>query len=279
VTEAVHLVDVINQTDLVEDPDGEAKLGQPMIQLRLLRSWGRLDFFLLPSFRERTFAGRDGRLRTLLPVDIDQTAYESLRGDDHVDWAVRWSRAIGSIDVGVSHFEGTGREPKLLPGVDGQGRGVLAPFYEQIEQTGLDLQATLGPWLWKLEAIYRHDEIEPFSAAVGGFEHTFFDVARSGIDVGVLAEYLDDGRNERPRVVFVGARLTFNDVQSTEILAGALMGLDTEGTFINVEAARRLGSRWKLELRLRAFVDVEPDDPLINLRKDDYLQLQISHHF
>ncbi len=40
VTESQHLVDIINQTDLVEAPDGEEKLGQPMLNLALIRDWG-----------------------------------------------------------------------------------------------------------------------------------------------------------------------------------------------------------------------------------------------
>lgn len=279
VTESVHLVDVINQTDLVEDPDGEAKLGQPMVQLRLLRSWGTLDLYLLPFFRERTFAGEDGRLRPLLPIDTRQTKYESSQDEEHLDWALRWSRSVGPLDVGVAHFRGTGREPRLLPGIDAQGRPVLAPSYEQIEQTSLDLQATLGPWLWKLEALDRRDRLDHFNAAVGGFEYTFFDVARSGIDVGVLAEYTDDTRAERPRGLFVGSRLGFNDAQSTELLLGGLIGLETEGTFLNLEGARRIGQRWKVELRLRAFLGVAPEDPFFSFRRDDYLQLQVVRYF
>jgi len=62
VTEFVHLVDIINQTDLVESPDGEEKLGQPMVQLSIARDWGVLDLFVLPGFRERTFPGKKGAL-------------------------------------------------------------------------------------------------------------------------------------------------------------------------------------------------------------------------
>ena len=61
VTESQHLVDVINQTDLVENIDGEDKLGQPMINLALIRDWGTVDLFVLPGFRERTFPGRKGQ--------------------------------------------------------------------------------------------------------------------------------------------------------------------------------------------------------------------------
>jgi len=51
VTEFQHLVDVINQTDGVEDFDGEDKLGQQMINFSLVRDWGTIDAFLLPGFR------------------------------------------------------------------------------------------------------------------------------------------------------------------------------------------------------------------------------------
>jgi hypothetical protein len=62
VTESVHLVDIINQTDLVVNLDGEDKLGQPMLKLSLIRDWGVVDLFLLPAFRERTFPGKAGRV-------------------------------------------------------------------------------------------------------------------------------------------------------------------------------------------------------------------------
>ncbi len=77
VTEALHLVDIINQTDLVENPDGEQKLGQPLLKFSLERDWGILDFYALPGFRERTFPGEAGRLRTHPRVDTDLASYAS----------------------------------------------------------------------------------------------------------------------------------------------------------------------------------------------------------
>lgn len=52
VTEFVHLVDIVNQTDFVESIDGEEKLGQPMVHLSVPRNWGIIDFFVLPYLRE-----------------------------------------------------------------------------------------------------------------------------------------------------------------------------------------------------------------------------------
>ena len=43
VTESYHLVDVINQTDLVENVDRKDKLGQPLVNFTLVRDWGALE--------------------------------------------------------------------------------------------------------------------------------------------------------------------------------------------------------------------------------------------
>jgi hypothetical protein len=113
VTESQNLVDVINQTDLVENTDGEDKLGQPMINISLFQYWGTMDLFVLPLFRERTFSGENGRLRFPLLVDTDAARYESGAGRRHIDLAVRWTGSIANWDIGVSHFYGTSREPLI----------------------------------------------------------------------------------------------------------------------------------------------------------------------
>ncbi|MEG3768412.1 hypothetical protein V5298_18090, partial [Alteromonas sp. 14N.309.X.WAT.G.H12] len=45
-TESLHLVDIINQTDMVENIDGEDKLGQPMVNLNIYGDWGTLSGFI-----------------------------------------------------------------------------------------------------------------------------------------------------------------------------------------------------------------------------------------
>ena len=282
VTESIHLVDIINQTDAVADIDGEDKLGQPMINLEIQRDWGLVGAYLLPYFRERTFAGEDGRLRTPLPVDTDDPGYESSDKENHIDLALRYSHFVGSVDVGLSAFSGTSREPRLLPGASGNK---LVPFYDQIDQFGLDLQYTGDAWLWKLEAIARETQNDSFNAAVGGFEYTFYQVGESATDVGVLLELQYDGRDEEEPVtladndVFAGIRLALNDTQDTAILAGLGYDIETSETYLNIEADRRLGDDYVLELRTRIFTNAEPDDTSFAIENDDYLQLQLSRYF
>jgi len=114
VTESRHLVDVINQTDLVEDIDQEDKLGQPMVNLNLQRDYGRFELYLLPWFRERTFPGPDGRFRAPLPVDDSHAIYESSAEQSHLDFAFRYSHYIGDVDIGAYIFESTDSSEKRV---------------------------------------------------------------------------------------------------------------------------------------------------------------------
>ena len=227
VTESQHLVDIINQTDLVENPEGEEKLGQPMINVALIRKWGALDFFIMPYFRERTFPGVEGRLRTFPRVDSSQSQYESSRKENHIDYAIRWSYFIGDWDIGISHFNGTSRDPSFKLGVD-NGESVLIPFYYLIRQTSVDIQATKGAWLWKLEAIRRSGQGETYYAATGGLEYTFFEIFVSDINLGLVLEYMYDDRGKKATTpfeddTFLGFRFAFNDEQSTEALIGSIV--------------------------------------------------------
>jgi hypothetical protein len=284
VTEALHLVDVINQTDLVENPDGEQKLGQPMLKLSLERSWGILDLYLLPGFRERTFPGEEGRLRTRPRVDTDLASYQSDRRRKHLDLALRWSHYVGDWDFGLSHFSGTAREPRLLPRLNGASEPVLAPYYELMRQTGLELQATKGDWLWKLEAIHRETDSDSHNAATGGFEYTLVGIRDSVMDLGLLAEYLYDGRDEASAPpfdndLFLGLRLTANDAAGSELLSGIIRDLDSGASLFNLEASRRLGNDWKASLQARLWFDVPDTDPLAANRRDDYLEFSLARYF
>lgn len=283
VIEFNHLVDIINQTDLVENIDTEDKLGQPMVNLAIIRDWGTVDFFLMPWFREREFPGKEGRLRTQPRVDEDLAAYESGAEQKHLDMAVRYSHYFGDWDIGISHFYGTSREPRLIPALK-NGRPVLAPFYDIINQTSLDLQATKGSMLWKLEALHRSGQDETYNALAAGGEYTFYGLGQTDIDLGVLLEYHFDDRGEDAPTLFdddiaLGARLALNDVQSTTALLGLLVDRDNGGKFIDVEASRRLSANWLLEIEARFLFDQARIDPAFALRRDDYLQVFVSWNF
>jgi len=296
VTEAAHLVDIINQTDLVESVDGEEKLGQPMLNLTLLTGVGTLDFFILPYFRPRTFQGSGGRLRFEPPVKTADSLYENIDKERNVDYAARYSVARENWDIGVSHFYGTGREPAYLLTTAGK----VVSYYEIINQTGLDLQYVNGAWLWKFEGIYRSGLRDgDFYAIDAGFEYTLPGAYLPGMEVGLVVEYLYDGRDFDKKMneyfasgyfssrlnsfynndYMLALRIALSDAASSEALLGIVRDLDNgSGTFL-LEASRRLGDNFKASLESYMYINPEKDLLLNYLKVDEFLQISLRYYF
>jgi hypothetical protein len=285
VTEVVHLVDIINQTDLVENVDTEDKLGQPMVNLSLTKNWGTVDLFMLPFFRERTFPGREGRLRSSLVVDTDRAVYESAAKEWHTDWTFRYSHFFGDLDVGLYHFIGTGREPTLIPGTDSSGSPLLIPLYEQINQTGLDVSYVMNDWLWKLEALYRAGQgNEDYFSWTGGFEYTFTRFLETAMDLGVVMEGIFDQRGDDATTplendIALALRLAVNDPESSEALVGFVQDVTGNARSLFLEASRRFGDNWKLTVEMRAAFSQPKSDLLFDQRADDLLQVELNYYF
>lgn len=293
-TESRQLVDIVNQADLIEKFSGEEKLGQPMVNLNIPSQWGHLSLFYLPYFRERTFPSQNGRFLFDPPV---RNSESTLDGFSHwqPSFAGRWSNTFGDWDIGIAHFWGVGREPRLLPSFElgmNQPPTGLVPMYDLIHQTSVDIQGVLGNWIWKAEAITRSGQGDRFAAAVVGFEYTQYGIFGSSKDIGFLLEYLYDGRDKTApptpfnNDIFSGIRLAFNDPQSTEFLFTNTVDLETQATILGFNGSRRLGDKWKIELESRFFANIpaakpfeRPREILTGMRRDDYIQLRIVRYF
>lgn len=288
VTETQHLVDIINQTDQVESFDGEEKLGQPMLQLTLIRDWGIVDAFVLPGFRERTFPSETGRFNTPLPLD-DAPLYESTDEEQHIDFAARWSQMYDDLDIALSWFKGTSREPIFYSGEwlnQNLPSDKLMLFYPQIEQIGAVMQYIDEAWIWKVEAINRTGRfIDNYNAVVGGFEYTLVGLGESIIDLGIVAEYQWDERGTDAPVVgqndiALAGRFVFNDIQSSEILAGITQDLDfSQSRALFIEANTRVGDSTKITLDMWLFSAKQTKDISYVVRNDDFIQLSAQWYF
>ena len=295
VVESRPLVDIVNQTDLVEQPNEKTKMGQPMVHFTWSGEFGALELFGLTGHRPRTFPGRHGRLRPELVVDHDLTSYESSAEEWHLDLAGRYSGSFGPFDLGLSVFDGTSREPTLLPAL-AASELVLAPHYEQIRQLGLDAQLTTGDWILKLEAIHRAGaqnrrlvhplgyEEEDYAAFVVGGEYTFNSVLDSDADLSLLAEWARDGRgrwatNVFENDLFLAARLGLNDEQSTEFVVSTLASLDTDGRILSAEFKRRLSDRWSLHVESTLYFGIDRNDVAYDVRRDGFIGVNLDYNF
>jgi hypothetical protein len=280
VTESINIVDVINQVD-TGDLSAKQKLGQPMVNLQFLPEYGTFSLYLLPYFRERSFSGNEGRLRGPIEIEKNASEFESSDAVHNLDIALRYSHYFADIDFGLSYFKGTSREPLILSNALGE----LFPYYAQINQIGLDFQYTYFDWLFKSELVIRNGFSETYSAAVFGFENTFYQIFNSDSDFSFLFEYQHDGRSkDEPRIlsdqdVFIGYRITLNDMSDSSFLGGATYDTINFNSTAFLEYETRIYENYSFQGSLTEFTGAQPSDPSYIFDSDDFIQLKLVSYF
>lgn len=258
VAEARNIVNIINQADGLEGATSLETLGQPMIHVTHLRDDNAIELMIMPYFRERHFGGEQSRPRSEFPIDTDSTTFEAPAGERNMDVALRYSTTYEEWDIGFGLFHGTRREPQLI---FNESMDKLTPFYLLMTQAGVDVQATIESWLLKTELVYQSGaKFKDHTKLVSGFEYTYYDIKSSGVDIGLVSEYLYDGLGETPFNIFdndllVGVRLALNDVQSTAATFAYSLDLDTSDKFFTAELSRRVGSSFKLTVEATTLDD------------------------
>ncbi len=292
VAEIHNLVDIVNQLDLVEHPRNRPKLGQPMVHLTIFGNWGIAESFLLPYHRKRTFPGRTGRHRPARLID-ENALYEDAAEENHVDFAFRYSHSTGPFDIGLTAFAGTSREPLFIdhvPGSSSVRNTLFIPYYEQIQQLGIEAQLTTEPWLYKMEAIHRGGarnllgQEEDYSAFIFGLERAHYGLFDSPTDLTVLTEWLYDDRGARATSVwendlYIAGFLALNDVQGTELVAGILGDLHHDYRALNLELKRRLSGSWSMRLEAMVNLSSDPQDITYDGRRDGFVGMEFTLSF
>ena len=289
-----------------------------MLNLNLYRDIGEVQLYLLPHFRERTFASIDGRPFAGGVVDENAAQFESERGDRHIDGAIRWSQSYDYWDVGLHYFSGTARDPLLVPLLENgnivirDGVVVLAPRYIQTEQIGLDAQGLFGDLSVKAEVVGRYgDEIEDHVELVSGIEYTLVGVLsplqekeiissdwcneESGgpfkalicndrMDLGIVLEYLWDERGDAAthpfqNDVLAGFRFALNDERSTDALFGIIQDLDGGATTLSLEASTRVFDAHRLSIEARHFANTNGDPSFGAFGNESFIKLDFSYFF
>ena len=123
---------------------------------------------------------------------------------------------------------------------------------------------------------------------MAGVEYTFYQINESATDIGILVEYLHDARDQTIATtpptafdddIFIGTRLALNDVQDSSALAGAIIDIDDQSTIFFVEAERRLGDKFKVEVEGRFFINIKENISLKNFENDSFITLRLSYFF
>jgi len=278
VTESNRLVDVVNQRDQREAPDVDAKLGQPGIAWTGPAAGGTLELYALSYHRPRAFGRGDGRF-SAPPSFVSTPVYESSAGRRRLDWAGRWSTHARALDVGLSHFWGTSREPGFR-----DDEAALQARYSIMHQTGLDAQLTLGALLLKAEAIRRDEERHAIGAVTTGGEYVLGNVAGTGGDVVLFAELTLDERRARTltgldRDLFLAARWNPNDEAGTEFTVGGTLDLARGAHVVRFEGSRRWSGSWRVAWEAHLIGGQRAPEFGYLMRRDSFVRTAVVRHF
>ncbi|MEE8378798.1 MAG: hypothetical protein V3R49_00280, partial [Gammaproteobacteria bacterium] len=158
------------------------------------------------------------------------------------------------------------------------------PFYEQIDQTGLDVQATIDEWLLKLEVMSRNGIGKRYTASTMGFEYTVYGLFESAHELGLLMEYLYDERGRHAPTLFeddlfFGARWVWNDEFDTQFLAGIIQDSSSSERIFRLEGSRRIGESLKLNVEAQFFSNIPATSPSANFNQEDFLQIELAWYF
>lgn len=285
VLEAENIVDIINPRDAVEDFQGDVKLGIPGVSFAYLADAGRISLWLLPYAREPRLAEGADRFRTV-QFPLKDGRFEN--GRDHIALAARGSTGWDNFELSLSHFYGHSRYPRFTPETNAAGQPVaLIPFYDVINQTGVEGLWDLGSSLWKLETFFQQHPEDNFFGIGIGVEREIPKLWKSNASLTLYAEAYYDDRAESPSVpmtpfqkdVFLGTRIALNDIKSTELQVRVTYDLEYDSALLDIRAGRRLGKNWGIEARFDSFLNAGEDPALSSFRNDDRIQFRLIRSF
>lgn len=283
--ESYNPVDIVNALDYGRGLLRSEKRGAPMVRLSWPVGPGQIDILAI-DFVENIYPDKALRERPALHVNDNAAGFSGGAGRDDIATAARWSGYFGDIDLGVSWFRGTGHAPRLLPQAD----GTLIPDYSRITQLGLDVQSLHGDTAIKAELIHRRGQYDrlgsadSYGAGVFGLEHSLYDLAESGRDLVLIAEYARDERRGRSHSGFqndliLGGRWVWNDVEDTEILTLLSRDLDNAAQVLSVTADRRLTESLSFEATARWPQRLARDPNSAALSRDSAIVASLTYNF
>jgi hypothetical protein len=274
-TESNHLIDIINQYDLLEGRASENKLGQPMLQFVYAPEWITFEILATTYSRDIQFPGIHGRLQPGLTAG--KPTFEKENARYLPDAALRVAKNAGNFEVALSNFYGTNRLP-VFNFLD----NTYIPYYEEINQTGLELQLLTNSFVWKGEFVNVISHRRTIQAFTIGCEYNLS--LRSGQELKWMLEYTYDERGEEQisginNDLFAGVNLNFNDRQSSNVSVSGFYDFDFETTLLRAQAKRRVGGAWMVKVAYTGILKTAEGDFYHLIRNDSYLELGILNYF
>jgi hypothetical protein len=291
--------DTVNARFLDGDLSDPARLGEPMVEGRVLVGSWSLQAFVMPMYVASVLPAGSSRRSPLPGVEVGRPIWIASGGERveqpfGLQGAVRLSGTVGPLDLAVHGLHHVDRVAPLL--VFDAAEGQLRPVYLPVDELGWTGRVVAGRLLLKLEGAYR-DFGEPVErrawgplpdrdhlALAGGIDLTL-DAGRTTHTLLVEAQTLQGADRDRLAQLTpfqrdaVGAwRLDLNDKAGRSTLLGAVLDLEqTDRIYGLAGYKQRVFEFFTAELSALYIRAPEGDElqPLQLERLDGDLQLEL----
>jgi hypothetical protein len=278
------IADIVNQRDYVSNYRGRDRLGQPGLAWQYYGDSWSATVIAATYKRERRLARGLDRFRN---TGLGYTDAEFDEGRwSPPDLGLRLFKGLGDLELELTYFHGTAREPLLLPTFVEDGSLALTPTYRQMRQGGIAARYVLGDFVFRGEGYLRDmDGVPTYGGLALGVERVLYRVFGGVEDLLIYVEgYYDDRPSEAPPTLFdndlvIGLRLNANDAKGTELWLQMIVDYETGSNLIEVEAKRRLTDSLVARVELVAPVNVEDDSVLSGFERDSRLTASITFYF
>ncbi len=300
VLEFGRVVNIINQQDIKESLFLDSYLGQLMFSVQSHQRFGSFHLYLMPTFRPMFFFPPESRLS--FGPSFEEVSADPLlgsRSDSHLDVLLRYSHSFGPVDLGAYGFYGTSRTPDLeLSSQGGSALGSALPFFLQsyptVTQFGLDLQASVGGFLQKIEATFRvWDDKEQVNLGVGA-EYSFSSIFGSSMDLGLFSEfYYSNLENKQSgsragvtvfaplqRDIYGGVRLSYVGQTTLSLVLAVSRDLQHQTDSLALKGEYKFASNWGFGIEGWGLTRVSAKDALLfPFRHDRFLSMTADYYF
>ena len=147
-----------------------------------------------------------------------------------------------------------------------------------------------GPFIYKFEGIKRNGQKnslykrQNYYSYITGLEYIKTRLFQKMWDLNLFLEYSNDDRGSSSTDIFqndlfLGSRISLNDVDGTEITQTLSLDMDGNGNIGSIEISSRLRETLRITADYRFYWSLKKADTLYSFRKDNYIGIRLTNYF
>lgn len=282
--------DTFNTKDLLDNPfDYESKVGA--WNIAYTRFFDNSEFSIIAKLHEEKQRMQESRsIYNFLPYSYNEKL--DTDSDDVPTIYLKYSSSIDEhqIDYSVIYQNGYDEQRYLVPNLskDNNISSMQQHAYTVDKFMGFGTMVQ-GDTLYKTELAYTssHDnKVADYAQGSIGLEHTLYGVYDK-MDVGIIAEYYKykSFQNRRHNAkdfgklfdddLALGARLAFNDMDSSEVLVGLDVDRHNKEKVLFVDYDTRIDDKYKLKVSFQHF-DAKQDS---SFSDGNTMRVELGYYF